>query len=107
MARYLCTATYTAEGLKGVVTAGAKSRLQVVEDLTASVGGSLVSFDFAVGSPDVYLICELPDDEAAHAIALVIGASGALTTFDIVKLLSAEQVEAAAARNARYVPPGG
>ncbi len=107
MARYLCEATYTAAGLKGLIAAGAKSRLQVLDDLTASVGGSLVSFDFAVGGPGVYLICELPDDEAAHAVALAIGATGALDTFDIVKLLSAEQVDAAVARNARYVPPGG
>lgn len=107
MARYLCEATYTAEGLKGLIAAGAKARLAVVDDLTASVGGSVVSFDFAAGGPGVHLICELPDDEAAHAVALAIGASGALDTFEITKLLSAEQVDAAVARKAKYVPPGG
>ncbi|MEO7572639.1 MAG: GYD domain-containing protein [Acidimicrobiales bacterium] len=107
MARYLFEATYTAEGLKGLIAAGAKSRLPVVDDLASSVGGSIVSFDFANGGGDVYLVCDLPDDEAAAAITLTVGASGALSTFKLTKLFSAEQIEAAAARNAKYVPPGG
>jgi uncharacterized protein with GYD domain len=107
MDRYLFEATYSTEGLKGLVSAGAKSRVNAVESLTSSVGGSVVSLDFANGGADVYLICDLPDDEAATAVTLTVGASGALGNFRLVKLQSAEQVEAAAARNAKYVPPGG
>lgn len=107
MARYLFEATYSTEGLKGLIAAGAKSRLQAVDDLAASVGGSIVSFDFANGGGDVYLICDLPDDEAAAGITLRVGASGALDSFKLTKLFSAEQIEAAASRNATYVPPGG
>ena len=107
MDRYLFEATYSTEGLKGLVAAGAKSRVNAVEALTASVGGSLVSLDFANGGADVVLLCDLPDEEAATAVTLTVGASGALSRFRLVKLQSAEQVEAASTRNAKYVPPGG
>ena len=107
MARYLLEATYSTEGLMGLIAAGAKSRLQAVDDLASSVGGSIVSFDFANGGGDVYLVCDLPDDEAAAAITLTVGASRALSTFKLTKLFSAEQIEVATSRNATYVPPGG
>jgi len=107
MDRYLFEASYSIEGLKGLVAAGAKSRVNVVGDLAASVGGTMVSLDFANGGTDVFLICDLPDDEAATALTLTVCASGALDRYRLIKLQSAEQVEAAAARNAKYVPPGG
>ncbi len=107
MARYLFEATYTTDGLKGLIAAGAKSRLQAVDDLVSSVGGSVVSFDFANGGGDVYLMCDLPDDEAAAAVTMTVGASGALSTFKLTALFSAEQIEAATSRKATYVPPGG
>ena len=107
MDRFLFEAAYTPEGLKGLISAGAKSRVNVVQDLAASVGGSVVSLDFANGGTHVYLVCDLPDDEAATALSLTVAASGALQGTRIVKLQSAEQVEAAAGRNAKYVPPGG
>ena len=107
MARFLFEATYTSEGLKGLLAAGAKSRLQAVDDLAASVGGTVVSLDFANGGGDVILICEMPDDDAAIALSLAVGASGALTGVRLLKLFSAEQVEAASARKPNYVPPGG
>ena len=107
MDRYLFEATYSTEGLRGLVAAGAKSRVNAVEELAASVGGTTVSLDFANGGAGVFLICDLPDDEAATALTLTVGASGALGQFRLVKLQSAEQVEAAAARTVKYVPPGG
>ena len=107
MARFLFEATYTSEGLKGLLAAGAKSRVQAVEDLASSVGGSVVSLDYANGGVDVFLICEVPDDDAAIALSMAVGASGALTDIRLVKLFSAEQIEAASARKTNYVPPGG
>jgi uncharacterized protein with GYD domain len=107
MARFLFEATYTSEGLKGLLAAGAKSRVQAVEDMVSSLGGSVVSLDYANGGVDVFLICEVPDDDAAIALTMVVGASGALADIRIVKLFPAEQIEAASARNPSYVPPGG
>jgi len=107
MARYLFEVSYTVEGLKGVIAAGATSRVKVVQNMAANLGGSMVTFDFAFGGTDVYTICDLPDDEAAAAVGLTVGASGAVSKIHTVKLLSPEQVEAAATRNAGYVPPSG
>ena len=106
MARFLFEATYTSEGLTGLLAAGAKSRVQAVDDLASSVGGSVVSLDYANGGVDVFLVCEMPDDDAAIALSMVVGASGALTGVRLVKLFSPEQIEAASARNPQYVPPG-
>ena len=107
MDRYLFEASYSVEGIKGLVAAGAKSRVNVVNDLAASVGGTVVSLDFANGGTDVFLICDLPGDDAATALTLAVVGSGALGRYRLVKLQSAEQVEAASARKAQYVPPGG
>lgn len=107
MARYLFEAAYTAGGLEGLITGGAKARLRAVDDLASSVGGTVVSFDFANGGGDVYLVLEMPDDEAAASITMKVGASGALSTFKLTKLFSADLIETAAARNPTYVPPGG
>ena len=107
MARYLFEVSYSAEGLKGVIASGPTSRVKVVEAMAANLGGSMVTFDFAFGGTDVYTVCELPDDEAAAAVALAVGASGALSKCHTVKLLTADQLEAAAGRNVGYVPPGG
>lgn len=106
MSRYLIEASYTTEGLKGVLADGATSRVAAVEQLVAGAGGSLVSLDFAFGDTDVYGICELPDDEAAASVALAVGASGAMSSFKTVKLLTPEQLEAAGARTPDYTPPG-
>jgi uncharacterized protein with GYD domain len=106
MGRYLFEVSYSTEGLNGVAKAGAASRIGVVEALAASVGGSSVSFDFAFGDTDVYAIVDLPDDESAAAIALTVAASGAVSKFNTVKLLTADQVDAALAKHPDYTPPG-
>ena len=73
--------------------------------MCATLGGSLVSFDFAFGDVDAFVICDLPDDGAAAAAAFAVGASAA-TTLRTIKLLSVEEADAALARSASYRPPG-
>jgi len=106
MPRYLFCVSYTTEGLKGVAQAGAASRPAAVKALAESVGGSMETFDFAFGDHDVYTICELPDDESAAAVALVVAPSGAVSEFTTVKLLTPEQIDAALAKTPDYHPPG-
>ena len=43
--------------------------------MATGVGGSLESFHFAFGDVDAYVIVDLPDDEAAAAIAFTVGAA--------------------------------
>lgn len=105
MYRYLIRASYTHEGLLGLMKEGGTGRQKAIETLASDLGGNLVSFDFAFGEHDVYAICELPDDETAAAVGLHIGASGAVRA-DTIKLLSPEVIDAATHREITYRKPG-
>ena len=52
------------------------------------------------------MICELPGDEAAAAVALAINRSVA-TRIRTIVLLTPEQLDEAANIRPEYVPPGG
>jgi uncharacterized protein with GYD domain len=105
MPKYLIEASYTTDGIKGVQSAGGSSRRDAIVKVAESVGGRLESFYFAFGDSDVYTVCELPDNEAATAVALTVNASGAVRLRTTV-LLDPEEVDAAAKRSVEYSPPG-
>jgi uncharacterized protein with GYD domain len=105
MPKYLVEASYTAEGVKGLQSAGGSARRDAVKKTAESLGGSVESFHFAFGGSDVYTIIDLPDNEAAAALALTVNASGAVTTRTVV-LLEPEEVDAAAKRSVDYQAPG-
>jgi uncharacterized protein with GYD domain len=105
MPKYLFEASYTAEGVRGIKEAGAASRAKAITDMTAALGGSLVSFHFAFGDVDAYVVVDLPDDEAAAAAAFTVGASP-MTRLKTVKLLTLEEADAAIRRSVDYRPPG-
>ena len=106
MPKFLVTASYTLEGLKGVKAKGAKSRADAVGDMIKGMGGTMESFYFAFGDADVYVVADLPDDESAAAIAFTVSAAGGATT-STVKLLTVEQADAALGLSVGYTPPGG
>jgi uncharacterized protein with GYD domain len=105
MPKYLITANYTAEGVKGLQSAGGSSRVDAVKAALDSVGGSLESFHFAFGDADAYVIAEVPDNQSAAAVALAVNSSGAAVTKTIV-LLTPEEVDAAAQQSVGYRAPG-
>ncbi len=105
MPMYMVAADYTHEGLQGVRSKGAKSRLDAVRDMVEGLGGTLESFYFAFGGTDVFVTADLPDDEAAAAVALTVSASGAVTT-STIKLLTVDQIDDALGRSVAYRPPG-
>ena len=106
MARYLIKASYSAEGLKGVMKAGGTSRVKAVEHAVKGVGGSLESFYFAFGGDDVYVTVDVPDNTAAIAIAAAVGSSGAIDSYETVVLLSPSEVDDAMNVAVDYAPPG-
>lgn len=106
MPKYLIEASYGAEGVKGVVEKGGSARRETIGALISSLGGSMEGFYFAFGDADVYVIADLPSNEAATACALSVNQSG-VTTLKTVVLLTPEQVDAAAGQVPRYTPPGG
>ena len=105
MAKYLIKAHYTTDGAKGVLKGGGTARRAAVEEMVAGLGGKVDDFFFAFGQTDVYTIVDLADNEAAAAVALVVGASGAVA-IETVVLLTPEEIDSASERSVDYHPPG-
>jgi uncharacterized protein with GYD domain len=105
MPNYLIEASYSTEGVGGVADKGGTARRQAVEQLIDGIGGKMECFYFAFGDADVYVVAELPSDEAAAALALSINRSGS-TKIRTVVLLTPEQIDAAANIQPEYRPPG-
>jgi uncharacterized protein with GYD domain len=105
MPKFLVRATYTAEGAKGVLKDGGSARRSAVENALASLGGKLEAFYFTFGDDDAILIVDLPDNEAALAIGMTVGASGAVRSHTTV-LIPIDEVDRAAKRRVEFRPPG-
>ena len=105
MAKYLVKASYTAEGAKGIQSAGGTSRRDAVAQLAAGLGGSLETFYFAFGGADAYVVLDLPDNQSAAAASIAVNAAGAATS-EVVVLLTPEEIDAAAKLSVDYRPPG-
>jgi uncharacterized protein with GYD domain len=103
--KYLFVADYSTEGIRGVLSEGGVSRRDAIEQLAQSVGGTLESFYFAFGSDDAFVVCDLPDDESAAAVAMTVAASGKASA-RTTTLLTPEQIDAATRRSPAYRPPG-
>ena len=76
MPKYLIEASYTHEGVEGVRSKGGSSRRDAVAHTAESLGGQLDAFYFAFGDHDAVVIVDLPDNEAAAAVALSVDAAG-------------------------------
>ncbi|MBI4887101.1 MAG: GYD domain-containing protein [Acidobacteria bacterium] len=105
MPKYLIVASYTADGVKGLLKDGGSKRRQAAEAALKSVGGRMESFYFAFGDHDVYAVIEAPDNATIAAASLAINASGAVHTKTVV-LLAPEELDQAAKKTATYQPPG-
>ena len=105
MPKFMLKASYTPEGIKGLLREGGTSRRSTIEELARSLGGSIEAFYYALGEDDVYVISDFPDNVTAVAVSGAVNASGAvkLTT---VPLVTAEEVDQAAQKAVDYRPPG-
>lgn len=106
MGKYLIKASYTLEGVKGVMSGGGSARRDAVERTLNSVGGSLDGFYFGFGDVDAYVIADVPDNVSAAALSIAVNASGGAQA-TTVPLLTPEEVDEAAKRSVDYTPPGG
>ena len=105
MAKYLITASYSADGVKGLLKGGGTARVDAVRKMIDGLGGSLETFYFAFGSDDVFAIADLPDNVAAAAVGLAVSSSG-LTAARTTVLLTPGEIDEAAKRQVDYTPPG-
>ena len=104
MPKYLLEVNYTLDGLKGVVAKGGAARKAAAAAAAKSVGGKVDAFYFAFGATDVFVIADMPDNEAAAALALTVSAAGGASVRTTV-LLTPEQIDAATSREVKYKPP--
>ena len=70
MPKYLIVATYSPEGMKGVLREGGSERRKMIADMAKNLDGELESFYYAFGSHDVYSVVDLPDNVTAAAMAI-------------------------------------
>ena len=105
MPKFLYHGSYTASGAEGVLKEGGNARLKAATELIESVGGTLEALYWTFGHHDFIVIADMPDQAAAAAVSLKVGASGALRV-TTTPLFSAADVDEIAKRSASYRPPG-
>lgn len=106
MPKYLIKASYSPEGIKGLMAKGGTARADAIGKLVAGVGGSMESLYFAFGSDDVYVVADAPSNAAMAAVAGTVSATGALKNFETVVLLTPAELDEASGISVDYSPPG-
>jgi uncharacterized protein with GYD domain len=105
MPKYLLQASYTAEGVKGLIKETASGRRAAVKAGIKAAGGKLESMYYSFGKDDVVVIMDLPDNVAAASLVTAVLASG-LVRARTTPLLSVEEMDKALAKKASYKGPG-
>jgi uncharacterized protein with GYD domain len=70
MAKYLIVASYTNQGVKGVIANGGTARREAIEKMAAELDGRVESFYFGFGECDAFVTVDLPDNVGAAAVEL-------------------------------------
>ena len=106
MPLYLGRVSYTSDAVKAMV-AEPQDRSEVANEVAQSLGAKLIGFWFSFGEFDAVFIVEAPDNATAAALAMAIGAGGALSNVETTVLLDPDQALEAMrkARGASYRPP--
>ncbi|MBI3455305.1 MAG: GYD domain-containing protein [Candidatus Rokubacteria bacterium] len=105
MAKYLLQASYTTDGLKGVLKDGGSKRRAAAEETVKGLGGKVEAFYFAFGDADAFVIVDVPDNVSATAASLAVNASGAVRVKTTV-LITPEEMDQATKKTVTYRPPG-
>jgi uncharacterized protein with GYD domain len=104
---YLTRFSYTPETWARLIKKP-EDRRAAAQQYVESVGGRLHGFWYAFGEHDGYSLWEGPDNVSMAAVALAIGAGGALSEFETTVLLTVEETLTALekAQSIQYKPPG-
>jgi uncharacterized protein with GYD domain len=107
MALYLSRFSYTTEAIKALLDQP-QDRSAAARDMADSLGGKLLGFWYAFGEFDGVFLMEAPDNASAAAVAMAVGASGALSEIETTVLLDMDEAQEAMrkAAGATYRPPG-
>ncbi|MET9801261.1 GYD domain-containing protein [Streptomyces sp. NPDC006368] len=105
MPKYLVQASYTAQGIKGLLSEGGTGRRAAVEEEVRSCGGTVEWMYFAFGDDDLYVVVDMPDHVSMLASALAVRATGAVES-RAIPLIGVEDVDAATRKRVDFRPPG-
>jgi uncharacterized protein with GYD domain len=105
MATFMVQFSYSEQGVKGLLKEGGSKRREATEQLVKSLGGKLVAYYFAFGEYDGFAIVEGVDNIDMTAAALIVGASGAVSTKTTV-LMTPDEVDKATRKSGNYRAPG-
>ena len=106
MPKYLIHASYTSEGIKGLLKDGGTKRKAAAKALIEGLGGTMEAFYFAFGGDDAIVIIDAADNASVTAASLAINSTGLVATRTTV-LLTPDEVDRAAQQTVSYTPPGG
>ena len=106
MPLYLGRFSYTTDAMKALVNEP-QDRSAAARELADSLGGKLLGFWFAFGEFDGVFLMEAPDNASAAALAMAVGAGGALSEVETTVLLDMDEAQDAMrkAAAATYRPP--
>jgi uncharacterized protein with GYD domain len=104
---YLTRFSYTPETWARLIS-NPEDRRRAAEEYIESVGGKLHGFWYAFGDHDGYNLWEAPDNVSMAAVAVAIGAGGALHSVETTVLLTVDETLDALrkAQQVRYRAPG-
>ena len=107
MPLYLSRFNYTSGAVKALIDKP-QDRSSAAREMAESLGGKLVGFWYAFGEFDGVFLMEAPDNASAAAVAMAVGASGALSDIETTVLLDMDEAQDAMrkAGAATYQPPG-
>jgi uncharacterized protein with GYD domain len=106
MARFLFQASYSPDGIKGVLKEGGTGRRAAVEAAIKALGGKLEAFYYGFGTTDVYVIVDGIDNTTAAAFSMAVASTGALSRLGTTVLLTPEEIDAAGKKTISYRAPG-
>ncbi len=106
MPLYLGRFNYSPEAIKGLVESP-QDRRKAAAEAAESVGAKLVDIWLALGEFDGVFLVEAPDNATVVALAMLVGASGAIAKTQTTALLTMEEAQEAMrkAGSATFRPP--
>lgn len=107
MPLYLTKFSYTPETWARLI-ANPEDRRTAARTYIEAVGGKLHGFWYGFGTHDGYNLWEAPDNVSMSAVAVAIGAGGAVRNMETTVLLTVEETMGALRKAAqiKYRPPG-
>ena len=106
MTQYLYQASYTPESLATQMKNPTDRLAEVGALLEQSIGAKIIGGGFSFGEYDVAVIVEAADDTTMAAVAIAIGAGGAIRSAKTTPLLTGDEWVAALtqASSVKYTP---